>query len=103
MQTTLTPTRARRTMPPVPADVMTVDETAERYGVSRQRVYQWLKAGLPVAPESPRDPFTGEVLRTYIRAADVATWRATQPAPGQRGPDKAPRKRTGRKGGPAED
>lgn len=74
----LTRTRRAGTIPAMPDDVLTVAETAERFGVTRSRVYQWLKAGLPVAPESPRDPYTGEVLRTYIRVADVELFKVSQ-------------------------
>jgi hypothetical protein len=74
----LTGAMGRRTiagMPERPDDVVTSAELARHFGVSTQRVRQWVDAGCPVAAAA-LDPYTGKPVRPYFRIADVEAWRA---------------------------
>jgi hypothetical protein len=61
-------------------ELLTMAELARHYGVTIQRVSQWVKAGLPVDPASPIDPRTGQPARKLFRLAAVDAWRATATA-----------------------
>lgn len=76
-------------MPTKPDDVLSSAELARHYGVSGQRVRQWVDAGCPYVAAG-HDPFTGKPTRPYFRVADVDAWRAARPKAGRPKGSKSP-------------
>jgi phage terminase Nu1 subunit (DNA packaging protein) len=54
-----------------------------RFEVSAQTVTNWVREGLPIAPEAPRDPISGKVLRLYFREEDLEAWIADRKRQGR--------------------
>lgn len=70
----------------MPGEFLTLGEMTERYGVTWQTARSWLRDGaIPVAPESPLDPTTGQVLRYLVRVTDADAYVDARKAAGKWG------------------
>lgn len=72
-----------------PDGFYTAPEVAKRYGVTKNLIIgktggtNWVERGLKVAPITPRDPRTGDVLRYFFREADVEAFVARMHSEGR--------------------